>query len=195
MIYIIILICIPIFFVGITMYMYTLFDFMFNNNLDVALMLVSLFATILTSYLTLKELSLLESENYKVVKFQSRVDSIIGMVSFTLLLAFGISLIVNTSLNTFDYSKVLIGSAIIVLYLYVIFMNYIYRGECVFKIIDVEKVNDKLYIITLENESEGLLEMYLKEKINIKKNKNYKCVYNKYNKRVLKILNEVVDVK
>ena len=56
MVYIIILVCIPIFFVGLTMYTYTMFDFMFNNNLDVALLLVSLFATLLTSYLTLKSL-------------------------------------------------------------------------------------------------------------------------------------------
>ena len=195
MVYIIILVCIPIFFVGLTMYTYTMFDFMFNNNLDVALLLVSLFATLLTSYLTLKELSLLDGKTYKMVKFQSRVDSIIGIISCTLLFVFGVSLLVNTSLHGLNYSKLLIGVAIAILYLYIIYMNFINRKIEVFKIISIDKISDKVYSITLENKEEGLVEMYSTTKDNIKKSKFYKCSYNKFNKQVLKILNEVIDVK
>ena len=194
MIYIVILICIPIFFVGLSMYMYTMYDFIINNNLDVALMLISVFATILTSYLSLKEIGLLESNSYKVVKFQSRIDSIIGVVSFTLLLVFGISLIANNFINGMNYSKLLIGVSIVILYTYIIYINFLHKKEYVFKIIGIDKIGDKLFLVTLDNKTTGLVEMYLDNKNGIKKNKSYKCYYNNYNKRMVKILNEVVDV-
>ena len=194
MIYIVILICIPIFFVGLSMYMYTIYDFIINNNLDVALMLVSVFATILTSYLSLKEIGLLESNSYKVVKFQSRIDSIIGLVSFTLLLIFGIALIVNSFINTMNYSKLLIGLSIVFLYIYVIYVNFLYKKEYVFKIVSIDKLGDKLFLVTLDNKTTGLVEMYVDNKNGIKKDKSYKCYYNNLNKRLIKIINEVVDV-
>ena len=177
------------------MYVYTMFDFIFNNNIDVALLLVSLFATLLTSYLTLKELSLLDSTSYKVVKFQSKVDIIIGIISFTLLFVFGISLITNVIINGMNYPKILIGSFIVIIYIYVIYTNCIYKKDEVFKIIRIDKLGDKLFLLSLENNDEGLIDYYIDNKDNVKKGKLYKCSYNKFNKRVIKIINEVVDVK
>ena len=175
--------------------MYSIYEFMFNNHFDTVLLIIGLFTSILSSYFGLKEFALLDTNSSFIKKLQSRIDSLIGVFSYTLLFFFGVSILVNSLINTIDYTKIFVGSCIIFLYLYVVYINFIYKQEEVFKLIDINKLDEKLYVITLNNDKIGLIDYYTNSKEGYKKNKVYKCKYNKYNNKITKVINEVYEVK
>lgn len=194
MFYILILLLIPVFFVGIVIFTCTLVDYAFSNNLDVIFLMIGLFGTLISSFFILKEVGLIETKNYRLLKFQKKVDVYIGLISFTLLLMFGLSLIFNSVKNTMSAPRVFIGSSIIVLYFYVIYACFIEKKEYVCVVKDILKVSDNAYLVLLYNKELDINEFYVKDKKGLKKDKLYKVKYNKTSKCVTKILNEVIEV-
>jgi hypothetical protein len=194
MIYLLILIFIPIFFVGAVIYVSTIYEFAMNGELDMILLLIGVFASLISSFIIFKEMSLLEIRDYKIIKFQRIIDGIIGVLSFTFLLLFGIALIINSSVISINYTKMLVGIAIIIFYIYVIYY-YIFRKDIyVFKLISITKIKDKLYLYQFENKEQGLQDFYLDNKEKYKKNKSYKVSFSKANNNISKILGEVIEV-
>lgn len=194
MIYLLILLLTPVFFVGAVIYGSTLYDFMMTGELDMVLLLISLFASLITSFIILKEMSLIQLNDYKIIRFQRKIDGIIGIISFTLLFLFGIALIVNASVVSFNYAKMFIGISIIFFYIYVIYYYIFNKSIYVFKLINITKVNDKLFLFQFENKEQGLKEYYFDKKEGFKKNKSYKVSYSKANNNIHKILGEVIEV-
>ena len=62
MFYILILLLIPVFFVGIVIFTCTLVDYVFSNNLDVIFLMIGLFGTLISSFFILKEVGLIKKE-------------------------------------------------------------------------------------------------------------------------------------
>ena len=60
----------------------------------------------------------IDINDYKIIKFQRKIDGLIGILSFTLLFLFGIALIVNSSVISFNYTKMFVGISIIFFYIY-----------------------------------------------------------------------------
>ncbi len=195
MIYILILLFIPIFFVGVVTYSSTLYEYIFTGSFDTVILLIGIFASIISSFILFKSILFIDKEEYSLIRLQERVDAIIGLISFTLLFLFGITLIANTFVKGMNYPKLLIGVSLVVAYLYVIYYYFIQKKEYECKVIDITKMNDKLYCVTVENKEIGLHEMYYKTKPDIKKNTVYKCYYNKGCKILTNIDKEVVEVK
>ncbi len=195
MIYILILLFIPIFFVGVITYSSTLFEYMINNNLDTVLLLIGVFVTIISLFVLFKSIMFIDKEDYTIIRLQNRVDAIIGILSFTLLLLFGVSLLVNSFINTMSYSKVLIAVAIIIIYVYVLYYYLFSKKQYPCKVVEIAKMNDKLYCVTLEHKDLGLKEVYYKTKPNLTKNKVYNCSYSNGLKLITKISNQIVEVK
>ena len=195
MIYLVILLLVPLFFVGTVIYVCTLYEFMMNNSLDMVLLLIGVFASLISSYIIFKEISMLDINDYKIIKFQRKIDGIIGLFSFTLLFLFGISLIVNSTLTTINYPKMIFGIAIVVFYGYVLYFYMFKRFIYVFKLISITKITDKLYVLSFENKEQGLHDYYTNDKDAYKKGKSYKVAFSKANNNISKILNEVVEVE
>ena len=195
MIIILILLLIPIFFTGVTIYTSTLYGYMLNNELDTVLLLIGLFVSLISSFILFKSFILIDKEDYLLYKLHDRIDSIIGVISCTLLFLFGISLIVNSTLHEISYSKILIGSAIVLSFIFTIYYYFISSKVYNCKVIEIEHINKKFYCITLDNKELGIKEYYVKDKKDIKKNKTYKCFYSPGSKIITKIIGEVVEVK
>ena len=195
MIYLLILLFVPLFFVGVVTYTSTVYEYIFTNSFDTVLLLIGIFASIISTFVVLKSILFIDKEDYLLIKLQERVDAFIGIISFTLLLLFGIALVVNTFVNNMVYSKLLIGVAIIITYLYVIYYYFIQKKLYVCNVIDVTKMKDKLYCVTVENKDLGIKEIFYKKDPMIKKNKLYNCYYNKGCNVLVKITNEVIEVK
>lgn len=194
MLYILILLLIPIFFVGMVIYISTIFDFMFTGNLDTVLLLIGIFGSSISGFIIMKEFSLIEFKNAKVLMIQRTIDSIIGLFSFTLLLLFGVSLIVN-SLNTpINLIKLLVGVFIVLFYLYVVYFYVLNKKVYVCKLVDISKINDNLYLIMFDNKDLGIKDIYVKDKKGLKKDKSYKVFYSNSCKCITKIINEVIEV-
>ena len=194
MIYLLILIFIPIFFVGAVIYGSTLYEFMMNGELDMVLLLIGLFASLISSFIILKEMSLIDLNDYKIIKFQRKIDGIIGIISFTLLFLFGVALIINSSVISFNYTKMFVGISIIFFYIYVIYYYVFNKNIYVFKLVSITKINDKLYLLQFENKEQGLQDYYFNTKDGFKKNKSYKVSFSKANNNIHKVLGEVIEV-
>ena len=194
MLYILILLLIPVFFVGIVIYTCTIFDFMLHNKLDMVLLLIGVFSTIISSFFALKEFSLLDIKNKNIIKLQKKVDALIGIFSFTLLFLFGVALIVNSILFKMDFSKLLLGIMFVSFYVYVIYYYVIQKKVYVCTISDITKVSDDLYLVLFNNKEIGVNEYYVKDKKGLKKDKSYKVYYSNANKCITRILNEVIEV-
>ena len=195
MIYLVILLLIPIFFVGTVIYVSTLYEFMMQNSLDTVLLLIGAFASLISSFIILKEIGLLDIHDYKIIRFQRKIDGFIGLFSFTLLFLFGIALVVNSTLTTINYPKVIFGIAIILFYSYVLYYYMFKRFIYLFKLESITKVNDKLYILSFENEKQGLQDYYTNTKEGFKKGKSYKVAFSKANNNISKVISEVIEVE
>jgi hypothetical protein len=165
MIYLFILLLIPLFFVGMVMYVNTLYDFVINSNIDTVLLLVGVFISIISIF-----------------------------ILFKLLFLLGIALIINAFIDSLSYSKLILGSSIVSMYLYIVYYYFIQKSVVMFKVEDMYKLNNDLYMVILYNKDIGKVETYeLKSKL--KKNKTYKCLYNKGSNMILRISNEVIEVE
>lgn len=189
MTYLLILVFIPVFFVGIVIYLTTIYAYAFNNELDVVLLLVGLFSTLISSFVILKTFALMDSKNHKLIKLQHKVDAIVGLFSFTLLFLFGVALIINNFYLSFNVGKLIIGIMLVLFYLYIIYYYFFTRKKEVFILTDITKVN-KYYKLSFKNDKLGTKEVYVKDKDKYKKDKSYICSYSEIYNDITKIISE-----
>ena len=194
MTYLLILVFIPVFFVGIVIYLTTVYAYAFNNDLDLVLLLVGLFSTIISSFVILKTFALMEVKNHKLIKLQKKVDAIVNIFSFTLLFIFGVALIISSVKNNMNVGKMIVGIGLVLLYLYVLYYSLFARIITTFKISDITKYN-KVYIISLENKELGIREVYVKDKSKYKKGSEYNCSYSVMFNDIVKIKEEIKEDK
>lgn len=194
MTYLLILVFIPVFFVGIVIYLTTVYAYAFNNDLDLVLLLVGLFSTIISSFVILKTFALMEVKNHKLIKLQKKVDAIVNIFSFTLLFIFGVTLIISSVKNNMNVGKMIVGIGLVLLYLYVLYYSLFARIITTFKISDITKYN-KVYLISLENKELGIREVYVKDKSKYKKGSEYNCSYSVMFNDIVKIKEEIKEDK
>ncbi|MBR6073012.1 MAG: hypothetical protein IKP76_01645 [Bacilli bacterium] len=194
MTYLLILVFIPVFFVGIVIYLTTVYAYAFNNDLDLVLLLVGLFSTIISSFVILKTFALMEVKNHKLIKLQKKVDAIVNIFSFTLLFIFGVALIISSVKNNMNVGKMIVGIGLVLLYLYVLYYSLFARIITTFKISDITKYN-KVYLISLENKELGIREVYVKDKSKYKKGSEYNCSYSVMFNDIVKIKEEIKEDK
>lgn len=193
MIYLFILLFIPVFFVGFVMYVNNLYEYMINNNLDTVLLLIGVFVSIISIFIIFKLLGLIDKEDVKLLKFQKRIDAYIGLLSFSLLFLLGIALMVNSFIGLLSYSKLILGTSLVCMYIYILYYYFLQRSVMIFKVEDMYKIKEDLYMVIFYNKEVGKVETY-ESKNTLKKNKSYKCLYNKGSNIILKISNEVIEV-
>ena len=190
MAYLLILTFIPVFFVGIVIYLTTLYTYAFKGDLDVVLLLIGLFGTIISSFVVLKTFALLAFKDFKLIKLQKKVDAVIGLFSFTLLFLFGLSLIISTMNTSINVGKLIVGIGLVVFYLYIIYYYFLARSKVIFELLDITKVNDKYYMLSFGNDKLGTKEVYVKNKDNYKKGEFYYCRYSDVFNDITKVLNK-----
>ena len=190
MTYLLILVFIPFFFVGLVVYCATVYQYALNGNLDVVFVIGGLLASLISSFIILKTFALMDLKGILFNRIQKRIDAIIGLFSFTLLFIFGIALIVNYIKVTPNIAKIILGIGICVFYLYIFYYYVLNKKRYLFTLKDITKINDKSYLFTFENEKQGNKEYYVKKKEGYTKGKKYICSYSTLFNDISRIIKE-----
>jgi hypothetical protein len=167
------------------MFISNIFEFMITNELNIIVILITVFLILICSLFLPQSLYDLFKRNKFIRNLDIRSNLFISYVSILLLFLFGISLIVNITLFDFSIFKCIVGISLILIFIY--FNYYIFTfKETVLEVMDVS-IEDNLNCITFIDDKDNLIEYYTKD-INIKSDTHYKVLYNKNTRWVKKII-------
>ena len=181
---VILLLIIPIFSIGLVLYIANLYDFLLTGNFNELLFIISTAISVVTSYFI--PTLLVNSIKTKSIKFLNNKNKyliISNYISLILLFILGIALLYRGLLNI-NYTQLLFGIGIISLFVYNTYVYYFYYEEDAFILKNIyEKdgykelhfINDDLSIVYYTNDNK------------LKENKQYVLKYNKYTNSIKKI--------
>ncbi len=181
---VILLLIIPIFSIGLVLYIANLYDFLLTGNFNELLFIISTAISVVTSYFI--PTLLVNSIKSKSIKFLNNKNKYLitsNYISLILLFILGIALLYRGLLNI-NYTQLLFGIGIISLFVYNTYVYYFYYEEDAFILKNIyEKdgykelhfINDDLSIVYYTNDNK------------LKENKQYVLKYNKYTNSIKKI--------
>ena len=170
---VILLLIIPIFSIGLVLYIANLYDFLLTGNFNELLFIISTAISVVTSYFIPTLLvNSIKSKSIKFLNNKNKYLIISNYISLILLFILGIALLYRGLLNI-NYTQLLFGIGIISLFVYNTYVYYFYYEEDAFILKNIyEKdgykelhfINDDLFIYC-----SGSLYRYLKKnrKINL----------------------------
>lgn len=188
------IIIIPIFCIGLVMYIMTLINYVLNNSLDVPLMTISLLIVIVFSFIIIKLFYKNLPKTAKTLNAEQNSNTLYNIFTFILMLLFGFAIFIKAFMQKFDIFDCAIGIVMVTIALYAInnyFMNF---EECVLKIIDIEDYDEKINCLKLEHEKYGDFEYYTDSK-DYKIDESYKVKINKKTKIISTIKNKVHTIE
>lgn len=191
---VLILLSIPVLCVSLSLYVMSLYNLAISGNMTDPLMLMSLLFSIIFSFISIHLIVKNLPVSAKLLNFKNRVISVIGYISIILFTLFGVSLFINMMITEFDVMKFFISIGTILLFTYATYIMFIYKEVKVFNLFSIEK-EGKVYLLSFSSDDDEIAEVYVNSKKEYKENKNYSVLYNKYMKLIVKIKNEVIDIK
>lgn len=190
-----ILLCITAF-VSFVIYIIGLVNYVITSNLNVVLILITIAVNIISTFIMQYNLPKKIKNNLLILNLENKSNALSNYCSLILLTFFGISLLLDSIINEFDLLSLIVGIIILIVCLYENYIIMFKKDTIVFQVFDIEDYEDtKFYCVSLVNDDYGMLEYYTDNIGNIKMEHNYHCLISPYSKRVLKITNEVIDVK
>ena len=181
---VILLLIIPIFSIGLVLYIANLYDFLLTGNFNELLFIISTAISVVTSYFIPTLLvNSIKSKSIKFLNNKNKYLIISNYISLILLFILGIALLYRGLLNI-NYTQLLFGIGIISLFVYSTYVYYFYYEEDAFILKNIyEKdgykelhfINDDLSIVYYTNDNK------------LKENKQYVLKYNKYTNSIKKI--------
>jgi hypothetical protein len=181
---VILLLIIPIFSIGLVLYIANLYDFLLTGNFNELLFIISTAISVVTSYFIPTLLvNSIKSKSIKFLNNKNKYLIISNYISLILLFILGIALLYRGLLNI-NYTQLLFGIGIISLFVYNTYVYYFYYEEDAFILKNIyEKdgykelhfINDDLSIVYYTNDNK------------LKENKQYVLKYNKYTNSIKKI--------
>ena len=181
---VILLLIIPIFSIGLVLYIANLYDFLLTGNFNELLFIISTAISVVTSYFIPTLLvNSIKSKSIKFLNNKNKYLIISNYISLILLFILGIALLYRGLLNI-NYTQLLFGIGIIYLFVYNTYVYYFYYEEDAFILKNIyEKdgykelhfINDDLSIVYYTNDNK------------LKENKQYVLKYNKYTNSIKKI--------
>lgn len=188
------IILIPIFCVGLVMYIMTLFNYAFANTLDIPLLTIGLLIVIILSFIIIKLFYKNLPKNAKYLNSEKKSNTIYNVFTFIILFIFGIFIIFKSLKGSFALFDCLIGIIMMMTSIYAISSLFISYEEVVVKIEDIEEYDDKIKIIKFLSEKYGYFEYYVEEDT-YKIDDLYKVKLNKKTKVISTIINKVHNIE
>lgn len=187
---ILILILIPILFIFISLYIGCLNTFIIENNLNTIILLISVCAIIILSFIILKNIINIDKNNSKLYNINKKSDLYHNYFSLIISLIFAIYLIIYAIIYT-KYIYLIISIFIIILFIYFTYISFfIYKKE-EFQLIDIIEIQEnRVYKLVFSNKEFGLINYYTNNN-KYKLNCTYICSYNKK----IKIINKIINIK
>ena len=181
---VILLILIPLFSVGLVLYVTNLFDFISTGTFNEILFIISTALTVVTSYvIAYKTVDLIKSNKLEFLNKKNSYLIIGNYFSTVLLFLLGISLLYQGILHI-NVGQIIIGVGCLLIFGYVTFMYFFYSEEHSFILKSIKDFNgDKELLFSYEDVE---LTYYTKDTKYIL-NQYYVIKYNKYTNFIKKI--------
>lgn len=185
---------IPIFCIGLVMYVMTLYNYAFLNTLDVPLLTIGLLIVMILSFFIIKLIFKTLPKNAKYLNKEQNSNTIYNIFSFAIMLLFGLSIFVKSFNGEFNVFDCVIGILMVSLSTYVISTYFLSYGHEGLKLIDIEIVDDKIKCLKFEQEKYGLIEYYTNDD-NYEIDSMYKVKLNKKTKVISTIEGKVHNIE
>lgn len=121
----ILMLCIPVFAIGITVLIGSLVTFVLSNDINYVVLLISMFTTIVSGFLISKNLKAIMPKTVKSLNILNNMDIYFSYFNFVLFVLFGLAYLCNY----FFYKNIFylaIGMSCIAFYIYI---TYAFFGE------------------------------------------------------------------
>lgn len=185
---------IPIFCIGLVMYVMTLYNYAILNTLDVPLLTIGFLVVMILSFFIIKLIFKVLPKNAKYLNKEQNSSTIYNMFSFAIMLLFGLSIFVKSFNGEFNVFDCVIGILMVSLSTYVISTYFLSYGHEGLKLIDIEIVDDKIKCLKFEQEKYGLIEYYTNDD-NYEIDSMYKVKLNKKTKVISTIEGKVHNIE
>lgn len=185
---------IPIFCIGLVMYIMTLYNYAILNTLDVPILTIGFLTIIILSFFIIKLIFKILPKTAKYLNKEKNANTIYNIFTFLIMFLFGISIFVkslNSNFNAFDCG---VGMIMVSLSIYVISTYFLSYGSEVLKLMDIEAIDDKIKCLKFEHEKYGIIDYYTNEN-DFKINSMYKVKLNKKTKIISTIEGNVHNIE
>lgn len=171
---VILIILIPLCSVGFFIYLNALMNYAFYNVLNTPQFTGGIIACLILGFIIFHLLGSVRPLSASKLNYESKVIPYFSYYSFTILLLFGISLIINSITNEVNVFTVFAGCGIIILFLYITTVYMIIRKKEVFTLVSIDEIeeDDLKYPKEDEEEDENKEEELELPKMKDKKNPN-----------------------
>ena len=181
---------------GSASYFYALFKLISTGTFDGLWLLIGLLSLFISIFILLFNLPKKIKNSKFILNLENKSSSLFSYISAVILFFFGLALTITYTIHEYKMLPFFIGIIIIITFLYATYMFFFDREKVVFQVLNKDEVDGtKLYCVDLVNDELGLIEYYTKDPSKLLREKSYSFYYNKYTNRVLKEVNEVIDIQ
>ena len=175
------MILIPIFCIGLVMYIITLYNYVILNTLDVPLLTIGFLIIIILSFFIIKLIFKSLPKTAKYLNKENNANTIYNIFTFVIMFLFGLSIFIKSLNGKFNIFDCAIGTLMASLSVYVISTYFLsYKSE-VLKLMDIENYDEKIKCLKFEHEKYGIIEYYTNDE-DYKIDSMYKVKINKKTK-------------
>ena len=178
------LILIPLFSIGVVLYITTLYDFFATGNFNELMFLISTILSVVTSYLLPKTfVSIMPAKNAKSLNNRNMILVLSNYISLMLLLLFGVVMLYRGIISV-NYVQIIGGIGCVFVFFYATYFYFFSYEKKEFKL-EIIIDNKKYKELTFVNK-EGTVTFYTEDN-KLKEGKKYVLEYNKYTNVVKRI--------
>lgn len=180
------LILIPVFTMGISVFISSLYEYI-AGDFSLGLLIFSSISVILTSiYLPIVFIDFFKPNTKKQLNVSRIVTKLSYYVVYILLFVTSIVFAVKNTFDIKEYLPVYLSYGLVAMFTYYIYAYFIYRKTTIFKVKTIKKVNKNVNLLVLSNDDYDSIKFYCDAISNYEEDKNYKFKFNKNTKLIIK---------
>jgi hypothetical protein len=180
---IVLLLCIPIFAIGITIFVGSLVTFIVTNEINYVLLLISMFITIVSGFLISKNLKSIMPNTVKSLNIIKNMDIYYGYFNFILFVLFGLAYLGNYFFSQ-NVINLAIGGLCISFFIYVTYAFFGDRKEVRLKVKYIDDTIKNVKCLTLVDDSLSEYKHYFKSDFNVNVGDYLNFYYYKHTKMI-----------
>ena len=191
---VLLLLLIPIFCMSVSIYASMLYLYV-QGDTHLVPMLISIFLVVIIGYVLPRIFyKLYKSNTASSLNAEKKVILLSNYISYIVLLAFGISLLIRCIKNDENVLEIYLAGGIVFLFIYITYAYFIGYQKLEWTIIDVTEKNKKTNILMIENKEYGLYQVYTNSSDKYEVGKRYTFKFNP-NSKIFKIKNKKKNKK
>lgn len=173
------LLLIPIFCMGVSVYIATLYQYVVDK-LNVLPLTISIFVIVVIGYILPRLFyNLYKSDTPGSLNAEKKVYNLSNYISYIVLLFFATALCAKFIINRDSYLDIYVALIIIFVFMYITYVYYLDYKNVEFKVNDIVEKNKKTSTMYLENKEYGVKEVYIDPNSEYKIGEKYTFKYNK----------------